>query len=107
MATWSNLKGNSVKYGTINISSNTTTSPPYGYQCVLDLTQIEGYENIVYIGVVGLKGNFGTDSTTHSSSIAISHVKGSASATIEYAPCSRFNNLSWSATLLYVIDPNA
>ena len=93
-----------VKYGTLN------TSGTYTGAMTIDLTGIEGYENIVSIGIV--KSNLGTwttDSTSHDGSIfaKVEHTKGNATAELWLRPSGRTNASSYSATLLYVIDTNA
>ena len=110
MAIKDNLSGGGgVKYGTIDV--NQTTSGAYTDAKTIDLTGIDGYENIVSIGIVDSSiGTWTTDGgTSHDGSIfaKVAHTKGNPTAQLWLRPSGRTGVSWWRATLLYVIDANA
>lgn len=94
--------GGGVRYGTISVSATSHVQS-------IDLTSIDGYENIVYIGVVKAYGTWTSDSAGggNANLVNVAHTKGSATATITIAPNGRIASMNWNGTLLYVIDASA
>lgn len=94
--------GGGAKYGTLDVTATSAIQS-------IDLTSIDGYENIVYIGVVKAYGTWTSDSAggQNTKLVNVVHTKGNSTATIWIAPNERVASMNWSGTLLYVIDSNA